>query len=121
MSMPGQAAQGIGLGERLQRLCIERGAAQLQWGVDCSELLKLAPGQRFFDAALDYACGFCPPGRAAMAVGRIKRAVQAGAEVPLETGLALERELQQQLFQSTDAREGIRAYVEKRQAQFQGK
>jgi enoyl-CoA hydratase/carnithine racemase len=86
-----------------------------------SELLKLAPGQRFSDAALDYACGFCPPGRAAMAVGRIKRAVQAGAEVPLETGLALERELQQQLFQSSDAREGIRAYVEKRQAQFQGK
>lgn len=86
-----------------------------------SELLKLAPGQRFLDAALDYARGFCPPGRAAMAVGRIKRAVQAGAEVPLETGLALERELQQQLFQSSDAREGIRAYVEKRQAQFQGK
>lgn len=86
-----------------------------------SELLKLAPGQRFLDAALDYARGFCPPARAAMAVGRIKRAVQAGAEVPLETGLALERELQQQLFQSSDAREGIRAYVEKRPAQFQGK
>lgn len=86
-----------------------------------TEVLRPAAGQRFFDAALEYAHSFCPPGRAAMAVGRIKRAVQTGAELPLESGLALERELQQQLFQSADAREGIRAYVEKRQAQFQGK
>ena len=35
--------------------------------------------------------------------------------------LALERELQQQLFQSEDAREGLSAYVEKRKPQFKGK
>ena len=86
-----------------------------------TELLPVAEGQRFADAALAYARTFCPPGRAAMAVGRNKRAVQTGAEGSLEAGLALERELQQQLFQSADAREGIRAYVEKRPAQFQGK
>jgi enoyl-CoA hydratase/carnithine racemase len=56
-----------------------------------------------------------------MAVGRIKRAVQTGAELSLEAGLALERELQQQLFQSADAKEGISAYVQKRTPQFQGK
>ena len=78
-------------------------------------------GAAFLEAALNYARTFCPPGRAAMAVGRIKRAVQTGSEQSLESGLALERELQQQLFQSADAREGIRAYVEKRTAQFQGK
>src|SRR5207237_2161330 len=63
--------------------------------------------------ALDYARTFCPPGRAALAVGRIKRAVQSGWEVPLESGLALERELQQILFQSEDAREGIAAFAER--------
>ena len=47
-------------------------------------------------------------------MGRIKRAVQTGWELPIESGLALERELQQQLFTSEDAREGIRAYVESR-------
>lgn len=78
-------------------------------------------GSGFLDAALAYARTFCPPGRASLAVGRIKRAVQTGAEQSLEAGLALERELQQQLFQSEDAREGIRAYVEKRTAQFQGR
>lgn len=70
---------------------------------------------------LDYAKEFVPPGRASRAVGRIKRAVQSGAEVSIEAGLALERELQQQLFQSEDAREGLAAFMEKRPARFQGK
>ena len=60
------------------------------------------------------------PNKAAKAVGRIKRAVQTGAELPLESALALERELQQQLFQSEDAKEGLGAYVEKRKANFKG-
>jgi enoyl-CoA hydratase/carnithine racemase len=55
-----------------------------------------------------------------MAVGKIKRAVTSGLEMSFGEGLALERELQQQLFQSEDAKEGIRAYVEKRQASFTG-
>lgn len=86
-----------------------------------TETIPVPAGERFLDAAIAYARGYCPPGRAAMAVGRIKRAVQTGAEVSLEAGLALERELQQQLFQSEDAKEGIRAYVEKRAAQFKGR
>ena len=75
----------------------------------------------FDKRVIDLARSFCPPGKAAMAVGRIKRAVQAGAEVPLESGLALERELQQQLFQSADAKEGIGAFVAKRKPEFTGK
>jgi enoyl-CoA hydratase/carnithine racemase len=68
-----------------------------------------------------YARQFTTPNRAAMSVGRIKRAAQTGAELSFESGLALERELQQLLFQSEDAKEGIAAYVEKRQPQFAGK
>ncbi|HLF92235.1 MAG TPA: enoyl-CoA hydratase-related protein [Planctomycetota bacterium] len=34
--------------------------------------------------------------------------------------LAIERELQQQLFQSEDAKEGLGAYVEKRKPNFKG-
>ena len=58
---------------------------------------------------------------AAMAVGHIKRSVQTGAELPLEAGLALERELQAKLFASEDAREGIAAFVEKREPRFQAR
>lgn len=74
----------------------------------------------FMTKVIAYARGFCPPGRASKAVGLIKRSVQTGAEIPFETALALERELQQQLFASEDAREGLNAYVEKRRAAFQG-
>lgn len=64
---------------------------------------------------------FTSPGKAARAVGNIKRAVQTGAEIPFESALALERELQQQLFQSEDAKEGLDAYVQKRKPEFSGR
>jgi enoyl-CoA hydratase/carnithine racemase len=70
---------------------------------------------------MEYARQFVPPGKASKAVGRIKRAVQSGLEVSFSESLAIERELQQQLFQSDDAKEGLTAYVEKRQAKFTGK
>ncbi|HKR59332.1 MAG TPA: enoyl-CoA hydratase-related protein [Pyrinomonadaceae bacterium] len=75
----------------------------------------------FLEQVMNYARQFTAPGRAARAVGLIKRSVQTGAEIPLEAGLALERELQQQLFQSEDAKEGIDAYVNKRKPIFKGK
>ncbi|HEX8459109.1 MAG TPA: enoyl-CoA hydratase/isomerase family protein [Pyrinomonadaceae bacterium] len=74
----------------------------------------------FMEQVLTYARGFTTPTKAAHAVGRIKRAVQTGAEIPFESALALERELQQQLFQSEDAREGLDAYVGKRKPEFKG-
>ena len=77
--------------------------------------------KNFFDQVLDYAQQFVPPNRAAKAVGLIKRAVHSGLEMSFSEGLALERELQQRLFTSDDAREGMAAYVEKRKANFQGK
>jgi enoyl-CoA hydratase/carnithine racemase len=70
---------------------------------------------------LEYAAQFTTPNKAAHAVGRIKRAVQTGAEISFESALALERELQQQLFQSEDAKEGLDAYVNKRKAEFKGR
>ena len=77
-------------------------------------------GVEFLDRVVEYARGFCPPNRASKAVGLIKRSVQTGGEIPFETALALERELQQQLFASDDAREGLDAYVEKRKPAFRG-
>jgi enoyl-CoA hydratase/carnithine racemase len=56
-----------------------------------------------------------------MAVGHIKRSVQSGADLSLQDGLALERELQSLLFKSQDAKEGLAAYNEKRIAKFTNK
>ena len=63
---------------------------------------------------------FAPPERAPLAVGRIKRAVQTGIEMALEQGLALERELQAELFASDDAREGPRRLRREAESGVQG-
>ncbi|MBI2391854.1 MAG: enoyl-CoA hydratase/isomerase family protein [Deltaproteobacteria bacterium] len=72
----------------------------------------------FLARVQEYARQFTPPNKASLAVGRIKRAVQTGAELPLEYGLAFERELQAELFGSADATEGLAAYVGKRKPEF---
>ena len=75
----------------------------------------------FLSEVLEYARQFTRPAKATFAVGNIKRACQTGGQLPLEQGLALERELQALLFNSEDAKEGLTAYVEKRKAEFTGK
>jgi enoyl-CoA hydratase len=85
------------------------------WGAD--EL----QGRNFNDAVLDYARQFTPPNKASRAVGRMKRAVQSGAEAGLLEGLAIERELQQLLFEGEDAKEGSAANLEKRKPNFTGR
>jgi enoyl-CoA hydratase/carnithine racemase len=86
-----------------------------------NSIIDAGDGADFMQQAKEYAGRFTTPNKASRAVGRIKRAVQTGAEVPFESALALERELQQQLFQSEDAKEGLDAYVNKRTAKFKGK
>jgi enoyl-CoA hydratase/carnithine racemase len=78
-------------------------------------------GRSFEAAVLDYARQFTPPERASRAIGRMKRAVQSGSEAGFLEGLAIERELQQLLFQSDDAREGLTASLEKRKPKFSGR
>lgn len=118
---------GTGGTARLSRLIGKGRALELMLegkNLDVDAALALGLISRVFDsfAEIDaYARSFCPPGTAAKAVGFIKRSVQSGLGMSLEGHLALERELQQQLFTSSDAKEGISAYLDKRAAHFQGK
>jgi enoyl-CoA hydratase len=121
---------GTGGTQRLSRLLGRAKAIELMTlgknlSVDEAHALGLV-NEVFDEAAFEaqvraYAEQFVPPGRASKAVGAIKRAVTSGLEMTFESGLALERELQQQLFMSDDAREGISAYVEKRSPKFKGR
>ena len=86
-----------------------------------NQIIEAETAEQFSQKVLEYAAQFTLPNKAAGAVGRIKRSVQTGGEISFEAALALERELQQQLFQAEDAKEGLDAYVNKRKAVFKGK
>jgi enoyl-CoA hydratase/carnithine racemase len=77
--------------------------------------------ENFQESVFEYAQQFVPPAKASKAVGLIKRAVNSGSEMAFQDALALERELQQQLFESEDAKEGLAAYTERRTPKFQGR
>ena len=55
-----------------------------------------------------------------VALGLVKKSVQAAMELPLDEGLQLEKELFLQAFASEDAKEGLTAFVEKRKPEFRG-
>jgi enoyl-CoA hydratase/carnithine racemase len=55
-----------------------------------------------------------------LALAAIKRCVHEGGQLPLDEGLALEADLIKQLFRSSDASEGLNAFVEKRTPAFVG-
>ncbi|MGD8321547.1 MAG: enoyl-CoA hydratase/isomerase family protein [Gemmatimonadota bacterium] len=124
---------GTGGTQRLLRLVGKAKAIQLMaegatFGFDkaqeyglVNEIIEADSRDDFLEKVLAYAEQFTTPGKATKAVGLIKRSVQTGAELPFELALALERELQAQLFASEDAKEGLAAYVEKRQPEFKGR
>jgi len=92
---------------------LDLGLVNQVWDADSADAFRTA--------VAEFARRLTPPHTASRAVGLIKRAVQTGAEVGLQDGLAIERELQQRLFEGDDAREGIAAYREKRKPAFTGK
>jgi enoyl-CoA hydratase/carnithine racemase len=105
-------------------LMTEGGLMSFEEGQALGMINKVIPSENvddFMTKVYAYAQQFVPPNKASMAVGHIKRAVQSGWELPLEYGLALERELQAKCFNSADAKIGLGAYVQKQQAEFTGK
>lgn len=75
----------------------------------------------FWDEVMGYARQFCPPNKASKAVGRIKLAARASLETSIAEGILIEHETLQQLYESKDGREGVSAYLQRRQPSYEGK
>lgn len=120
---------GMGGTQRLPRVVGKAKAIELMVlattvGMDEAKALGILqhvfPAEGWWDKVMEYARQLVPPARASRATGLIKRAAQSGAESSLGEGLALEREAAQQVFESQDAVEGLKAFLEKRKASFKG-
>lgn len=70
------------------------------------------------EAAIEYAARLSAG--PTVAIGHAKLAITQGFGAPIDLGLAIEREAISRVFVSSDANEGIKAFGEKRKAEFKG-
>ena len=94
---------------------------EFEEGLELGLLNHVFDSENFREKVVQYAMQFVPPGKASKAVGLLKRSVISGYEMAFQDSLTLERELQQQLFESEDAKEGLAAYTERRSPTFKGR
>lgn len=85
------------------------------WGL----VHRVAEKEELMDAALDFARHLL--GRAPLAMGMAKHVINTCQNVDTETGRILERLGQSVLIRSEDAREGMRAFREKRSPNFKSR
>jgi len=121
---------GMGGTQRLARLlgrakalefCTSGAALSMDAAKEIGLVGMVFEEEGYWDKVMEYAGQFVPPKKASMSVGMIKRAIQTGADISLADGLALEREVLQRAFASDDSKEGLKAFLEKRTANFTGK
>jgi len=119
---------GAGGTQRLPRLIpLGRALEMLYTGnrIGAQEALRLGlvdhvvPITQLMNKCEEIATEICKS--APLAVQKIKQAALRGLDMPLADGLKLERELYNWLQDTEDAREGARAFVEKRPPQWKGK
>jgi len=80
---------------------------------------EVVPDAEVFERALALArkIAALPP----LAARKIKEVVLAGADLPLDAALLMERQALQLMFDTEDQKEGMRAFIEKRPPVFRGR
>mgnify|MGYP001260407766 CR=1 FL=1 len=118
---------GFGGTQRLSRRVGEARARELCFTgdvIDAAEALRVGlvnrvlPAGELLAAAKATAAKICTKGP--LAVGQAKRTILRGADVPLDIANELEAQAFATLFDTDDQREGMRAFLDKRTADFKG-
>jgi enoyl-CoA hydratase len=81
--------------------------------------IAVVPPEQLMPRCLDLAARIAKKGP--LAIAQAKRIIRAGADLPLDAANALESQAFATLFGSHDQKEGMKAFVEKRPAQFTGR
>jgi enoyl-CoA hydratase/carnithine racemase len=108
----------IGLGHAVEWM-LTRKTISAEEALDFGLLNRIVPPGRVLEEARSLAHEI--EQLSPLSIRACLKAVTEGIELPLEEGLALETELFASLFATEDAREGTRAFLEKRKPLFKGK
>jgi enoyl-CoA hydratase len=118
---------GTGGTQRLARLIGKSRALDLnisadllspQEALDIALVNKVFPQEQTREKTMEYARKLVDS--AGYAVSNIKLSIMNGMEMPLNVAIRYEGELQNLLFRSEDAKEGLSAFLEKRQPNWKG-
>ncbi len=82
-------------------------------------VIKVVPLENLMDEAKKMALELAK--KAPVALKAAKRCINFGANVDLQSGLAFEQKTWSMLFASEDQKEGMKAFVEKREPEYKGK
>ncbi len=119
---------GAGGTQRLARLAgYQRAKEMVLTGrqIDAAEALEIGladqvfPPDELFDAAMEAAREWAT--KATRAVAAAKTALNTGFGTPVGEGLLIERDAFNASFRTEDAREGVAAFIAKREAEFKGR
>jgi enoyl-CoA hydratase/carnithine racemase len=80
---------------------------------------RVFPGNDLLDRAMEAAREWATAPTRAIAAA--KKALNLGSGLPVDEGLLVEREAFNESFKTEDAREGVAAFIAKRQAEFKGR
>jgi enoyl-CoA hydratase/carnithine racemase len=119
---------GAGGTQRLARIVgYQRAKEMVLTGrqIDAGEALEIGladqvfPAAELHDASLNAAREWAMT--ATLAIGAAKKALNAGFGRPVSEGLLIERDAFNESFMTEDAREGVAAFIAKREADFRGR
>lgn len=99
-------------------LCITGRTLSPQEALQIGLVDKVYSVEEIREKTMEYAHGLCDS--ATYAVSNIKLSIMNGSEMPLNVAIRYEGELQNLLFRSQDAKEGLNSFLERKTPSFQG-